>query len=182
MFFTQNTNVSVTAAANPGFTFRPLGRRLERNLSGSGVVTMAAPRNRCRAVDKVPFVAPAGVQNAASSTPSSKVAPGSIIAIYGESLAPSLEVGPVNPLSAIDQRRLRNRKRHDPASALCVAGANQRSASMGAGGWQLHNGDPFAGAAGRYRYLLCRPQRSRTLHPNRGFQTYAIAFHEDGSL
>jgi uncharacterized protein (TIGR03437 family) len=51
------------------------------------------------ALDRIPYLAPAGVRNAAGDTPDNTVAPGSIISIYGESLAPRTEVGPSNPLA-----------------------------------------------------------------------------------
>jgi uncharacterized protein (TIGR03437 family) len=50
-------------------------------------------------LDQVPYIAPAGVQNAAAQTPQPAVAPGSIIAIYGSSLAPAPTVGPASPLA-----------------------------------------------------------------------------------
>lgn len=98
MFYRQNTQVTITAVPNPGFKFR----RWDGDLSGTypvGVVSMAAPASVIARLDRVPYVAPAGVQNAAAATPNSAVAPGSIISIFGESLAPTLQVGPVNPLA-----------------------------------------------------------------------------------
>jgi uncharacterized protein (TIGR03437 family) len=50
-------------------------------------------------LDRVAYISPAGVQNAAGETPEAIVAPGSIISIYGESLAEEAEVGPINPLA-----------------------------------------------------------------------------------
>jgi uncharacterized protein (TIGR03437 family) len=50
-------------------------------------------------LDRVPFIAPAGIKNAAGDTPEPTVAPGSLIMIVGESLAPRSEVGPQNPLA-----------------------------------------------------------------------------------
>ncbi|MBZ5610614.1 MAG: hypothetical protein LAP38_20310 [Acidobacteriia bacterium] len=98
MFFSDSSQVNVTATANPGYKFR----RWSGDLSGtfpSGSVSMSAPRSVTAQADAVPYIAPAGVRNAASDTPSSSVAPGSIIAIYGHSLAPDVEVGRVNPLA-----------------------------------------------------------------------------------
>jgi uncharacterized protein (TIGR03437 family) len=60
---------------------------------------MSSPHAVVARLDKVPFIAPAGVKNAVGDTPNSTVAPGSIISIFGESLAPVLEVGRVNPLA-----------------------------------------------------------------------------------
>jgi uncharacterized protein (TIGR03437 family) len=47
----------------------------------------------------VPYISPAGILNGVGQTPSTAVAPGSIISIFGQNLAPSVHVGPVNPLS-----------------------------------------------------------------------------------
>ena len=98
MFFSQNTQVTVTAVPNPGFKFL----RWNGDLIGtypSGTLTMSVPRNVVAQMNAIPYIPPAGIVNAAGSTPNSAVAPGSIISIYGQSLAPSLAVGPVNPLA-----------------------------------------------------------------------------------
>jgi uncharacterized protein (TIGR03437 family) len=47
----------------------------------------------------VPYIAPAGILNGVGQTPSTSVAPGSIISIFGQSLASVVQVGPVNPLA-----------------------------------------------------------------------------------
>ena len=97
-FFTANTFVTVTAVAKPGFKFRRWGG----DLSGTSAVnslTLSGPRSIVARLDRVPFIAPAGVKNAAGDTPDAAVAPGSIISIFGESLAPTVEIGRVNPLS-----------------------------------------------------------------------------------
>jgi len=98
MFYGQNTQVTVTAQPATGFKFRRWGGALSGTYP-SGALTMAAPMSVIAHMDKIPFIAPAGVQNAAGQTPGSSVASGSVIAIFGQSLSPSLEVGPVNPLS-----------------------------------------------------------------------------------
>ena len=98
MFFAEGTYVTINATANPGFKFR----RWSGDMSGtfpSGYLTMSVPRSVTAQADSVPYIAPAGVRNAAGDTPSSAVAPGSIIAIYGHSLAPTTELGRVNPLA-----------------------------------------------------------------------------------
>jgi uncharacterized protein (TIGR03437 family) len=48
---------------------------------------------------RVPYIAPAGVGNAAGTTPVSGVAPGSLIAIAGQSLTTESVTGPADPLS-----------------------------------------------------------------------------------
>jgi uncharacterized protein (TIGR03437 family) len=49
--------------------------------------------------EKTPFIAAAGVRNAAAVTPEETVAAGSIITIAGASLATAYEVGPASPLA-----------------------------------------------------------------------------------
>jgi uncharacterized protein (TIGR03437 family) len=95
-FFPADANVTITAETKPGYKFR----RWDGDLSGtfrSGVVTMSMSRVVRALLDRVPFVAPAGVRNAAADLPEPGVA-GGLIAIYGGSLANVYEVGPSNPL------------------------------------------------------------------------------------
>jgi uncharacterized protein (TIGR03437 family) len=78
--------VSVNLTAQPGYRFR----RWDGDLTGtipSGVVAMTAPRAVKAMLDAVPYIAPAGISNAAGSTPSTAVAPGSVISIFGANLA-----------------------------------------------------------------------------------------------
>ncbi len=97
-FYAQNTNVTVTAMPNPGFQFGHWTGALSGTYP-SGTVTMSNPQAVVSQMITVPYIAPAGVANSVGQTPSSAVAPGSIISIFGESLAPSVKMGPVNPLS-----------------------------------------------------------------------------------
>lgn len=98
MFYPQNTSVTVTSTPNPGFKFG----HWSGNLSGSypsGVVDMAAPVGVVAQMISVPYISPAGITNGVGQTPSNSVAPGSIISIFGQSLASTVELGPVNPLA-----------------------------------------------------------------------------------
>ncbi|HYL36175.1 MAG TPA: hypothetical protein VEV17_09715 [Bryobacteraceae bacterium] len=98
MFFPQNAQVTITATPNPGFKFR----RWNGDLAGSypvGALNMSVPRSVLAQADPIPYIPPAGVGNAVGQTPTSAVAPGSIISISGQNLAPGFQAGPVNPLS-----------------------------------------------------------------------------------
>jgi uncharacterized protein (TIGR03437 family) len=98
MYYAQGTNVTVTALPNSGFKFG----HWTGYLSGSyptGLVSMTTPQVVVAQMITVPYIAPAGISNSVGQTPSSALAPGSIISIFGQSLAPSVAVGPVNPLS-----------------------------------------------------------------------------------
>ena len=96
-FYAADAVVRVKAEAKNGFKFK----RWDGDLSGTynqGTIVMTSPRTVLAKLDKVPFIPPAGIRNAAGETPDRTVAPGSIISILGESLAPNYEAGRTNPL------------------------------------------------------------------------------------
>ncbi len=97
-YFAEGTSVSVMPVVSGGYKFV----RWEGDLSGGlspGYLTMTSPRTVVADLVAVPFITPAGITNAAGNTPDGSVAPGSIISIYGQNLADSLQLGPVNPLA-----------------------------------------------------------------------------------
>lgn len=97
-YFPEGTQVTVTAAANGGFKFS----RWNGDLSGgfsTGYLTMSSPHSITAMFTTVPFIAPAGIINAAGATPDGSVGPGSIVSIYGNNLASDLIIGGSNPLS-----------------------------------------------------------------------------------
>lgn len=98
MFYPQGTQVAVTATPNPGFKFGHWSGALTGSYP-SGAVTMAAPISVVAQMITVPYIAPAGILNGVGQTPSTSVAPGSVISIFGQSLASVVQVGPVNPLA-----------------------------------------------------------------------------------
>jgi uncharacterized protein (TIGR03437 family) len=92
-FYPVNSNVAISLATQPGYKFR----RWDGDLSGtipSGVVTMSAPRAVKALFDPVPYIAPAGVMNAAGTTPQTGVAQGSIVSIFGVNLTAQTLVAP----------------------------------------------------------------------------------------
>jgi uncharacterized protein (TIGR03437 family) len=97
-FYQANTTVTVTANPMPGFEFV----RWNGDLTGTyptGYLTVTRPVNVMALLSRIPYIAPAGVGNAAGTTPVKGVAPGSLISIAGQSLSGSSETGPLNPLS-----------------------------------------------------------------------------------
>ena len=73
-FYASDMAVNVTALSRPGYKFR----RWDGDLSGtfrSGTVSMVVPRVVTAQFDRVPFIAPAGIKNAAGDTPVDGVAP-----------------------------------------------------------------------------------------------------------
>jgi uncharacterized protein (TIGR03437 family) len=92
-FYLVNQNVALSLATQPGYKFR----RWDGDLSGTipaGVVTMSAPRTVKALFDPVPYIAPAGVMNAAGTTPQTGVAPGGIVSIFGVNLTTLTAVAP----------------------------------------------------------------------------------------
>ena len=96
-FYANGTQVTVSVTANNGYKFVKWAGDLTGSYA-SGTLTMGSPRVVVAEMLSVPYIAPAGVETAAGPSPDGSVASGSLIAIYGQSLAPSLQIGPPNPL------------------------------------------------------------------------------------
>ncbi len=97
-YYVANSALTVTANAMPGFQFV----HWSGDLSGTyatGYLTVTRPVSVTALLSRTPYIAPAGITNAAGTTPVSGVAPGSLINISGESLATDSVTGPANPLS-----------------------------------------------------------------------------------
>ncbi len=98
MFFPNGQPVTVIAQINPGYKFL----RWTGDLNGTyptSQVTMSQPVAIVAQLGTVPYIPPAGIQNAAGATPSTAVAPGSLISIAGASLTANAVTGPSNPLT-----------------------------------------------------------------------------------
>jgi uncharacterized protein (TIGR03437 family) len=98
-FYDAQSVVTVTAAPRPGFKFRIWGGDLaQAGATPTAPLDMSRPRNVVAVLDRIPYIGPAGVQNAAGVTPLAAVAPGSIVSIFGVNLAAGTAVGPDSPL------------------------------------------------------------------------------------
>jgi uncharacterized protein (TIGR03437 family) len=97
-FYPADMQVAMTVTTKQGFKFRRWDGDLEGTES-TGWVRMDSPRIVRAMLDKVPFIPPAGIRNAAGETPETGVAAGSLIAIYGQNLAKAYEAGPTSPLA-----------------------------------------------------------------------------------
>jgi len=102
-FYDAQTNVAVSVTALAGYRFHSWSGDLSGSSPG-GTVAMNQPRSVVALLDRVPYIAPAGVANAAGGaapqSPSGPaVAPGSIISIFGASLATATVTGPASPLA-----------------------------------------------------------------------------------
>jgi uncharacterized protein (TIGR03437 family) len=97
-YYDALATVKLSVTAQPGYRFR----RWNGDAAGTTPFTSVAmntPRLVEAMLDRVPYIAPAGVQNAAGATPLAAVAPGSIVSIFGASFAPDVMVGPSAPLA-----------------------------------------------------------------------------------
>lgn len=98
-FYAAGTSVLVTVAPAPGHRFR----RWDFDLAGTSTIStveMSRPKSLLARLDKIPFIPPAGIRNAASPNVAGPVAPGSLIFIEGSDLAPYFEAGPQGPILA----------------------------------------------------------------------------------
>lgn len=101
-FYSLDTRVSVTVKAANGFRFR----RWYGDTAGlfpTATVTVSGPRTVIAELEAVPFLDPAGILNSAGTGPQDqgmigRVAPGSLITIYGTNLTPKEEIGPRSPM------------------------------------------------------------------------------------
>lgn len=97
MYYPENSQVSVVAKPNNGFKFKAWSGDLTSTYPAAAL-QMTGPMSAMAMLERVPYIAPAGVQSAAGATPDGTVAPGSVISIYGESLATDTLVSSSNPL------------------------------------------------------------------------------------
>jgi uncharacterized protein (TIGR03437 family) len=98
LFYPEGTQLTLTAQPKPGYRFR----RWEGDAGGiyrTASFRMDGPRSVRAVLDVAPFIAEGGVKNAAGDTPDPVVAAGSLISIFGASLAAQYVVGPSNPLA-----------------------------------------------------------------------------------
>jgi len=96
-YYDSQTAVSLGVTAQPGFRFA----NWTGDLSGSvptASLTMSVPHSVMAQFTKVPFISPNGVTNAAGALPQTGVAPGSVVSIFGASLASTTAVGPATPM------------------------------------------------------------------------------------
>jgi len=97
-YYEPQTIVNLAVVAKPGYRFHAWSG----DLSGTkpvGSVAMNAPRSVQAQLDRVPYIAPTGVSNAAGETPVTGLAAGSVASIFGASFTTDTVVGPANPLA-----------------------------------------------------------------------------------
>ncbi|MFN9299378.1 MAG: InlB B-repeat-containing protein [Acidobacteriota bacterium] len=131
-FYALGAQVNITARANNGFRFLRWGGDTA-GMFPSTTITISGPRGVVAELSRVPFLDSAGIKNAAGTGPqdegpTGKVAPGSLITIYGANLTPKEEIGPRSPqLQSLAEVAVRVGERFLP---LSFASANQINAQL----------------------------------------------------
>jgi uncharacterized protein (TIGR03437 family) len=97
-YFRDGAEVIVRLELRPGFEF------LGWDGAASGLLReitlrITAPLAIHAKLEPIPALVPESVQSSAGPIPANAVAPGSIVSIYGVSLAGDLKIGPANPLA-----------------------------------------------------------------------------------
>ena len=97
-FYDFRTVVNISLSPLPGYQFRNWSGDLN-GIVPFGMLLMSQPRSVTALFTTVPYLAPAGaVTNGAGATPSSAVAPGSAISIFGANLADDVKVNLASPM------------------------------------------------------------------------------------
>lgn len=179
-FYGAETSVLVRIEARPGYRFR----RFEGDLNGGGsaaTLAMNGPKFVRAVFDRVPYVAPAGVANAAGETPVAAVAPGSVISIYGANLATDVEIGPDSPLAqAIAGVTVRTGDRMLPLFYVSPEQINAQLPSDVEPGEYSLTVKPGTGAEVKTNFTVARnaPGLFQTVFEDKA---WAVASHADGS-
>ncbi|MCS7316361.1 MAG: hypothetical protein NZ554_12880, partial [Bryobacteraceae bacterium] len=180
-FYPAGATLRLVAEPRPGFRFKLWdgdvpGATPELSLA------VSEPRIVRAVLERIPYVPPSGVRNAAGLTPETAVAPGSLIAIYGVHLAPRYEAGPDSPLA-------------QSLAGVTVA-LGERLLPLRFVSPEQINAQLFSDVSeGEHRLLVRQPEREPLEVPFRvarnapglfereeGGRALALAFHEDGSL
>lgn len=100
-YYDAQTAVSVAADTKSGFRFLGWSGDISATASHQAAVAMSAPKSIVALLDRIPFIAPGAIRNAAGPTPDDVLAPGSVVSISGVNLAPFQETSPTTPLKHI---------------------------------------------------------------------------------
>lgn len=180
-FYPAGAALRLIAEPRPGFRFRLWDGDAAGAAPELGLL-VSEPRIVRAVLERIPYVPPSGVRNAAGLTPQTAVAPGSLIAIYGVHLAPRYEAGPESPLAQ--------------SLAGVTVSLGERLLPLKFVSPEQINAQLFSDAAeGEHRLLLRQPGREPLeiafrvarnapglFEREEGGRTLALAFHEDGSL
>jgi uncharacterized protein (TIGR03437 family) len=179
-FYNALATVTINVAAQPGYRFRNWAGDLS-GTAPSATLSMSSPRQVQAMLDRSPYISPAGLANAAAATPQPGVAPGSIVSIFGSSLADAQVTGPDNPmLQALDCATVQVAGRLLPLFFVSPTQINAQMPDDLQPGPQSVTvsctGLPDVQAA----FTLVRNAPGLFQQPSGG-QNFAVAMHEDGS-
>jgi len=96
-----NTPLAITALPRNGYKFKYWDGDFDKPLETSLTLSPAGMVNLRAVMEKVPFLGVDAVRNGAGVTPEPNVAPGSVISIVGENLAPQYQMGDSSPLNQV---------------------------------------------------------------------------------
>ena len=179
-FYDAQATVTVGVSPLPGYRFR----NWSGDLSGTkpiGIVAMTTPRAVQALLDRVPYIAPAGVGNGAGTTPQSGVAAGSVVSVFGANLSADSVSGQANQLAqTLDNVTVRAGDRFMPIFFVSPTQINlQLPDDLQPGAQTLtvsSSGMPDVQAP----FTIVRNAPGLFTQTLNG-QTIALAFHEDGS-
>jgi uncharacterized protein (TIGR03437 family) len=97
-YFADGTQISITVVPNGGYRFTSWSGDLS-GVFTTAYLTMSAPHSVTASLAPSPYIPPAGIVTAAGPNPGGTIGPGSVISIFGQNLAPSLQIGQTNPLA-----------------------------------------------------------------------------------
>lgn len=180
-FYPAGAALRLVAEPRPGFRFK----LWDGDVPGATPelsFAVSEPRIVRAVLERIPYVPPTGVRNAAGLTPEAAVAPGSLIAIYGVHLAPRYEAGPESPLAQ--------------SLAGVTVSLGERLLPLKFVSPEQINAQLFSDAPeGEQRLVLRQPEREPLEIPFRVARNapglferedegraLALAFHEDGGL
>jgi uncharacterized protein (TIGR03437 family) len=180
-FYDTQTTVNVSLSAKPGFRFHQWAGDLS-GTTPAGALSMSAPRTVRALLDRVPYIPQAGVANAAGVTPQKAVAPGSVVSIFGASLANAVTVGPDSPLGqTLGGLTVRIGDRLVPLFFVSPGQINFQAPSDLGEGDQVLTVSAAAQPDVRATFSVLR-NAPGVFQQAIGDQTYALALHEDGSV
>jgi uncharacterized protein (TIGR03437 family) len=180
-YYDAQAVVTLNVAAQPGFRFRSWDGDLTGN-KPNGVLLMSSPRAVQARLDRVPYIAPAGLLNGAGSTPQSGVAAGSVLSIFGASLAPATTTGPLSPMAqTLEGVTVKLADRLLPLFFVSPGQINAQLPDDVQPGDQTLTVSAEGMPDVQARFTVVR--NAPGLFPQMvDEQAYAISFHEDGSL
>jgi uncharacterized protein (TIGR03437 family) len=181
MYYPQGTQVGVTASPNTGFKFGHWTGALTGSFP-AGTVPMLGPQSVMAQMITVPYIAPAGIMNGVGPTPNGAVAPGSIISIFGQNLAPEIQVGSTNPLQqSIAGATVTANNLILPLMFVSPGQINAQVPSiLPAGKYTLHiQNELQPDITGTFNVLRDAPG---LFYQTSGSVNYAMALHSNGSM